>query len=441
MFADSINALGNWFSSLKRYNMADECYAIAHKKGCNMALYNRGSTLCDVYSIYSRAKSKKYIDEIVEGNKNCEKDQLEMIENAEQLNKLKKAEKLLLRYIEKCPDDSDGYLCMSNIYEFLSDYTKARHHRIMSMKYGNFYTINRILVFTETNGELAEIAYQMFIKLFKQNETTYYTNVNSDVLVEKPIDMTGWTERTLNDYQIKEIDGCVLNGLGMKFSTGSSGVTLNHRKAHKLFKLALKLEYKYSYYNVASGYIHSEGIDYVDRDKYKRKALKLLESGSEKGEQSCNRELGRIYDPDSKMNDYNFVGIVDKNKEKAIAYYKIAAGKKDWFSCLEMIKHLQNTEGKSFGNKSKKMYYNDDISKKQMNYLFDYLSSSESGYDTPKNVEVPFNVLEHMKTLITYKMKKLKKKIEELELRPPEEGGSLYIEASKSFNENIKKFN
>ena len=438
MFAQSINDLGNWFSSLKRYDMAEECYAIAYKKGnCPVSLFNRGSMLSDIYIKYSKAESKKHVNDLIEG-KEIEKDENDEIENANQLNKLRKAEKLLLKYIEICPNDNDGYMCMSKIYESLSDYDKARQYRILSFNHGDFYMINRILVFTSTNGNLAEIAYKMFVKLFKHNDKSYYLNENKEVSVDKPDDMCGWTERKLTDEQIKEIDGQVVNSLGMKFYAGTCGVKLDSKKSHKLFKMALRKDYSLSYYNVGTDYLHGEGIDYINREKYKRKALKLFEIGAQKDCSACYRELGRIYDPNSKIESYSFHGIIDKSEEKSIMYHKTAAEKKDWMSCLEMIKYLQKTEGKKLSS-SKKMYYNDDISKKQMLYLFDYMSASESGYDTPMNVEVPFNVLEHMKTLITYKMKKLKKKIQELELRPPEEGGRLYLEASKSFNENVKK--
>lgn len=435
MFAETMNRLGNWFSSLQRYELAEECYEKSYKRNYNVALCNHGSMLADQCSKYLRLKSQQNVQSIVEGNE-IDTDEAEDSLNTE---RLRKAEKLLLNYIELESDDSDGYEYLSSVYDNLSDYSKARDYRIIAFKHGAFYLINRILCFSESNGQLAEIAYEMFIKLLKHNDATFYTSISGEVAVNLPNDNM-WKQKTLTPAQISEISGIVLNNLGIRFSNGDNGVTKSYVKAHKLFKLSLKKEYVDSYYNVAIDYLYNHGKDYRnnDRQKYFSKALKLFEIGSEKGNKGCLRELGRIYEGEKspysyfRVSNINIDGFTGINKDKSIEYFRLAAEKKDDESCLEMIKHLQKTEGKEIGA-GKKLYYHDETSKKQMHYLFDYLK----GYREEKDISIPLNVLEYMKHKINYKMKKLKKKILELELKPPDEGGRLYQEASQAFSENI----
>lgn len=445
MFGHCMNDLGHWFHYLKRFDLAEECYKKSYKKNFCVALYNLGSMYVDRYGRYLKEKNKRNIANIIEGQE-PEKDD---IEENNQLAKLKKAEKLLLRYITVTSDDADGYYYLSLVYEYLTDYDKSKEYRIMAFKYGEFCLINRIMAFSRSyNSHLAEFAYEMFIKLFKHNEYKYYLNQNGSLSVNKPhnemgdIENEGWTERTLSDSQIKQIDGKVVNALGMMYLLKDMGMHDRKKKAHRLFKIASQKGCVSAHYNLAMDFIKGDGIKHSwsqNRDKYLKKGLELLEKGEALNEASCIRELGRIYDivPNHPYN--YFSNIVEKNAEKSLQYFKDAADKKDGFSCHYMVKHLQKTEGRSFGS-SDKLYYDSNISKKQMLYLFQYMTEY-GGYDEPKNVEVPFNVLEHMKHLITYKMKKLKKKIMELELRPPEEGGRLYLEACDSFRDNISSFN
>jgi TPR repeat protein len=455
MFAETINSLGNWFSSLNRYAEAEECYEKAHKKDCIVALYNHGSMLTDQCLRYSRNKSKKDVQCLIEDIETEDK------EDEDKLNsdRLRRAEKLLLSYIEIKPDDPDGYEYLASVYDQLHDYAKAREYRIISFKRGAFHIIDRILIFGKDHGDLAEIAYQMFIKI-KNDKTFYINSKTGDVSTYKPSEIdcdslsdnltstdespiNVWQKKELSDYHLKQISGRVLNSLGMSFVHGNNGVVKSSKKAHALFELAVEKDYPISYYNLGTDYLYGTGIDnddyFANRGTYFERAVDLFQKGAEKGVPACFRELSRIYRGGSYSysNSNSTYKIIEKDMEKSIEYLRLAAEKKDGYSCLEMIKHLQKTQGKTFSDHDK-LYYDDDTSKKQMQYLFDYLHDYQ-GYDEPQNVQVPFNVLQYMKHKINYKMKKLKQKIIELEMKPPEEGGRLYKEAAQSFSENIKK--
>ncbi len=390
-YATAMNMLGNHYDNMKTCdNFAMELYKKSYKKGYHIAYYNYADMLSKVNIKDIEAQKKR--------NAKC----LKIIE----------------KYIKLVPNDPDGYHCMGNIYNKMKEYDKTQECFEKAIKLGKIQLINMISwdkKDAEKIQELVDSAYSKFIE-------------NPKLLNYKSINL-----------------------LGLIYSDGLYNIKRNYNNAFEIWEIGVNKgivgnslddtidkTYEEMYptllFNLGFCYKYGEG---VKRDL--KKAKELFEKSIEIGNDTCSssyRELGLLY-------EYEMNNDVKLNYDTSIKYFTLGANVKnpDPTCCLKVVKYLQKTKGTVNNYKyGPKVYYDKNITKTQSQYILKYIKSYEYSSDQPKDALIPFNVLIQWKDKMA-KMTKLKEEIAELQLRPPNEGGKLYLEAKNRFNENIKKIN
>lgn len=217
-------------------------------------------------------------------------------------------------------------------------------------------------------------------------------------------------------YQNREHIKCFnLCTLGLAFSEGNAACPKNQERALELYQCALKKDDNYAaaLYNIGLAYRLGEG---VDRDH--QIAFSHFQRAANTGDTDGLRELAEYY-------EYGLGGVVKKDIEKAKELYKQAAEPKynsSAYACKKMYKFAETEE-------EKEKYLLKTIGRYEVTKI----------EPAPKSIEVPFGILAKWRCKLEYTIPLLENKIEKLELEPPVEGGRLYQEAKKRFEDNIGK--
>ena len=185
-------------------------------------------------------------------------------------------------------------------------------------------------------------------------------------------------------------------------------------------------------YDSIGGYTYRS--DYSELS-YSQKALDLYIRASNLGNRDAQRALGDAYN--SYERQYRPLITHDFDNVKSMEYYELAANNGEPLSCLKHIDHLEKR--KQFDITSKRYICDKSDTKKKTELLFKAIEgynecSDLTGYSwvgIPKNISVPGDVLIDIMNKIKYKIPKLKSQIEELQLRPPADGGALFKEAKE----------
>jgi TPR repeat protein len=304
--------------------------------------------------------------------------------------------KLYEKYISACPDDGDGYVAIGDVYGKKCLYNKKREYHIKAFKLGKYNLLS-----TTIYGGIKE-----------SDECTQLL----DILFNKII---------LNH---ELVDSSIINRLALTYSNGDQGIKKDYQKSVVLWNIAAKKEDLNAIYNLGFSYTYGEGVEtnYEKASDLYKKCINAINCSS------SQRELGLAYEHGR--------GVV-RDQDKAMEYYILAstnAQKPDSASCIKVVKHLQKTKG--IKNKNGCLHYDCETTKLQSKLLLSYIKDNEYTSSQPKDVAIPFNVLCKWKEKLGYKIQKLKKKIEELEMLPPAEGGRLYIEAKDRYTNTISKF-
>lgn len=382
-FATALNVLAQHYDKMKTVDaFALELYKKSYKSGCNVARYN-----------YADMLSKTVLEDV----------------ESEKM-RYPKCLKIIQKYIKLSPEDPDGYYCMGNIYKKMNESIKTRECYLKAVELGKIHLL-RLIVCDDSKSvnDVLDLVYTKYIENSQNHKLLTFHSVNY---------------------------------LGLVYSDGLHGIKRDYVKGFKIWEVGvnngleiMKIEnddtkiYPTLLYNLGFCYRYGEGVA-IDFSK----ALKLFEKSIELSEYpltSAYREIGLLYEC-----GYG----VKTDVETALKMYTLGVNvpvNPDPVCCLKISKHLGKTQGiKNETNYGPKIRYKDEITKKQSQYIFEFIKSYEFQSDQPKDLVIPFNVLIRWKNKIEWKMKKLKNKITELELRPPIEGGQLYLEAKEKFNVN-----
>lgn len=321
-------------------------------------------------------------------------------------NILDEAEQLLLKYIRLAPDDCDGYSGVAIVYQKQQKFSLCREYRIKALKLGEYDLLHSV-IWGLNDAVIANELVNLIYHALKGGAT----NVKAETI----------------------------NKLGYIYSSGQYGVVQDHDKASEMWEISVGMGYKTSFYNLAENYQSGVGLTNL-RNKFgpenfwtvrMKAAFDLYTQGASLGCKNCQRELGKAYE--------HGLLLLTKDINVAMEWYTKASSEPnaDACSCLKIVHHLKKTKGHKFKEDNEAIYYDSAVTNQQSDLALRCIKnySRFCNEDQPKELSIPFNVLDHWRFVFEYEIPKLKQKILELELRPPNVGGSLYEEAQKDFIE------
>jgi len=369
-----LNVLGTMYDKRRQYDLALECYLKASKE-CDTALFNYGALMIqrNKWNI-TVTKSK---------------------ENDEKFDEIKK---IMEKYIEKHPDDFDGYYELGDLYSWKNQQIKYEYWE-KAFDLGMYQVFHQLSYYYKQQIKKSTILYErdnIINKLRTMTDKTY------DKIIE------------IHEKNEKQLSTHFINRLGVLFSTSDNYVIRNFNKAVNLWNISISIDEdnKETNYNLGLSYLNGEGCE-----KDINKAYSYFIKSSE--DPDSQREIGLFY-------ECGYIDETPKNNELAKEWYIKAANHKytpDYESCMKVVNLSTDTKEKS-------EYY-----LKAINSIR-YSKSKEHEYNKMK---IPKDVLLYWHDKINGKIPKLKQKIIELECRPPIEGGKLYQNALHNFSDNITK--
>jgi TPR repeat protein len=369
-YYSALNMLGCMYDKKRQFDLALECY-LKSSKGCDIALFNYGALLVQL---------NKY--------------QIKSKENDEKFNEIKQIVEI---YIEKYPNDFDGYYELGNLYSWKDEHIKYEYWE-KAFNLGMYKVFDQLSYYYKRQIEESSSPQErsgLINKLRVMADKTY-----DKILLEN------------NNENSNQLSKECINKLGVLFSTPNSYIIRDYNKAVKLWKIStsIYIDNNNGFYNLGLSYLYGEGCE-KDLNKAFSHFMKSLE------DPDSQREIGMFYEN----------GLIDetpKNVDLAKEWYIKAANHKytpDYESCIKIV-NLSNDI------KEKSKYY-----LKAINSIR-YSQSKTKEYD---KLKIPKDVLLYWHDKINEKIPTLKQRIIELECRPPIEGGKLYQNALHNFSKNI----
>ena len=378
----ALNLLGCLYDKKRQYDLALECY-LKSSKECDTALFNYAALLIqrNKYQI-TTTKSK---------------------ENDEKFEEIKK---IMEKYIEKHPDDFDGYYELGELYSWKDQDIKYKYWQkafdlgMYKVLPHLFYYYKQQIINNNPNyniNDLKDLLRSMVEKTYKKTIEVYDVNNRDKEEYEK--------DKT-------QLNAPLINKLGVEFSTTGNYVSRDYYKSVNLWKISIEIsdDNNEGHYNLGISYLLGEGCE-----KDLNKAFFHFMKSSE--DPDSQREIGAFY-------ENGFIEQTPKKLEIAKEWYIKAANHKynpDYESCIKITKLTDNVKEKS-------KYY-----LKAINSIR-YSQSKEREYE---KLKIPKDVLLYWHDKINTKIPSLKQKIIELKCRPPVEGGKLYQQAYNNFKHNI----
>lgn len=309
----------------------------------------------------------------------------------------------LNEYVSAFPDDCDGYRELAKAYGWKNTAKRQEMYEKAFEKgwSGDFYEI----LFHNINNLESSVARE------KNNEI-------ADQLYNRIVEYDGLDDADEKREKIKSLSPKICNQIGLIIFSGQYLIRQDYKKACQIWEITIKMkdfiDKKYledhincATYNLALSYMKGEGVarDYT-------KAFALYMECQE--DPDAQREIAEIYES-------GLLGVADK--EKAREWYVKAANNKlpDYRSCLHLARSTEE-----FTVKERAQYFLKGIKRESI--------VKYNGVGKPKSYNISTDVMLYYEKKIT----KLKQKLLELECRPPEEGGRLFIEARTRFEANTK---
>lgn len=362
----ALNLLGVYYDKMRWFHLAEQCYLKASKHVI-VSKYNYASLL------------------ITRGKK-------EMA--AEYLND----------YIEKYPDDYDGYREMARVYGW-KDTEKRNEMWEKAFEKGWSGDFFEMLIYN--------------VSKFTEDVAREKNNVMADVLF---IRMTGFDSLKSDEEKekyIKLISPKICNRLGLIYFSGKHLVKQDYNRACQIWDIAIKMEEHIispfikedivcAKYNLALSYKKGEGVP-----KNKEKAIELF--------MQCQE------DPDAQREIAEYFEHAELNKQKAKEWYLKAANNKlpDYESCLHLAR----------------VYDDVSVKDKATYFLRGIKRESVVKYNDKNSVPKSYNISTDVMLYYEAKITKLRQKLLELECRPPSLGGRLYLQAKAKFENDIEQLN
>jgi TPR repeat protein len=309
--------------------------------------------------------------------------------------------KLYEKYILTHPEDPDAYTGIGNVYAKKGLYDKKVEYYTKAFNLGQYKLLFGIMHSINDSDECTRLADIVFDKIMSNHDIVSLYHINQ---------------------------------LALMYSDARNGVKEDHEKGVILWEILVLKEYPNAMYNLGFCYTYGEGIERNYQKAFELYTKCIEHKDTVGGNIDSYRELGLAYE---------FGRGVERDPIKSMEYYTLGAinqNNPDPVCCTKIVKHLQKTKGtKNEYKTGPALYYDKETTKLQSKLMLHYIKYYEYANDQPKDLTIPFNVLLRWKDKLGYKINKLKQKIQDLELRPPTDGGELYKEAKERYTNNINK--
>lgn len=308
--------------------------------------------------------------------------------------------KMLNEYISEYPEDSDGYRELAKAYGW-RDRDKRHEMNEKAFQKGWFGDFFEMLIYNTEHFE-KHIAQQ------KNNEI-------ADRIYEVIMEFENL--KTLEEQQERKkmVNPKMCNQIGLAIFQGTYFIHQDYKKACKIWEIAINMYDA----DISSSFMVKEHIPCV---KYN------LALSYQKGE-GVNKDVIKAFelfmqcpdDPDAQREIGDHYRYIEKNEGKAKEWYIKAANNRiaDYESCFHLARMYDEIEVKE-----KAKYFLKGIKRE----------SQVKGNNKLKSYNIPTDVLLYYDAKIT----KLKRKLIELECRPPGEPGALFLQAQTRFENNVK---